>query len=141
MSQLVRQDGLNSRIKGAAAELQVAQKLLLLGNKVAKPLVDDGFDYLVLIEEKWERVQVKLAGMHCSSKEYRYCKLDLTSGRKNYKEYCLNFDLLAIVFEDKFWLIPSDKIKGRYLVLTKNYNNYLVPNSRVLGSSPSWGAK
>lgn len=126
MGKLTKQDGLNSTIKGQIDELEFIQKCLSLGFKVAKPIIDIGCDYIILLSNSWVSVQVKHLGNHKPNKKNSYKRLDLTSGKYSAQEYTKNFDFLAVVDQDKVWLIPSSELKSRYLLLNSHMDQYLL---------------
>ncbi len=118
---------MDNRRKGTISELNFAAKALELGWDVCTPLIDEkGYDYVINRGQNWETVQVKTATLYEKRPGYWYTVCDFTNGRGNPRDL-QKFDLLAVVLENRCWLIPINEIPGsRYISMTLKLDKYLI---------------
>ena len=134
----------SKHIKGAASELKAQQWFLENDYQVFTPLIQQSIaDCIVYKDGVFSKVQVKTA-YTMDSGDYNYLLVRL--GRSQHSRQGLRtrtydpandddcFDILFVVYEDKQWLIPADKIpKGKMTVYFNgqgrngwNSDNYIV---------------
>ena len=108
---------------GKAGDLRVASELLLRGCDVFLTIVDSGSD---LVLGNGKRIQVKTARRHYFTQKGEYqCSRYTFSfkawqrNEKHYKCHALenvDFVILWAVEDDVFFIIPAEKVRGKYSV-------------------------
>ena len=106
---------------GRAGDLRVASELLLRGCDVYLTLVDSGSD---LVLGNGKRIQVKTARRHYfqQGRQYSRYTFSFKSWQKkenHYKRHALenvDFVILWAVEDNTFFIIPADKIRGKYSI-------------------------
>jgi hypothetical protein len=96
---------------GAAAELFTAYRLTELGHSVYFPtLTQSKCDLVVEIDGGFKKVQVKKA-TKSEARGHQFIQVRLGGcGRQEYVDG--DFDLLAMVYEERLWLFPWEFVKG-----------------------------
>lgn len=102
-----------STTAGIAAELLVAAHLMRLGHQVARPLAPNGKYDLVVLDRCGiaERVQVKVGWRKANG------AIQFSLRRKTAKYYMNSFETLALVHEDRLWLIPWQHVFGMHTLV------------------------
>jgi len=117
-----------SLLTGKAGELQVASQLALRGFNVHFPLVDYGYD---LVIDGGVRIQVKTARLVVRSGMYKdqgayWFKLAKSMKRAKSKTWQSrprifsersDFVVLWGIDQNRFWVVPSERVDGRQLVV------------------------
>ena len=106
---------------GRAADLRVASELLIRGYEVFLTMVDSGTD---LVLGNGKKVQVKAAHRVMKGKKSYYPDYTFAfkSWRKKEGKYephglqDVDFAILWAVDDNKFFIIPTDIIRGKYTV-------------------------
>ena len=105
---------------GRAAELRVASELLLMGNEVFLTMVDSGAD---LVLGNGKRIQVKAAHRVVKGKrDYADYTFSFKSWRRQQGKYeahkleSIDFIVLWAVDDNRFFVVPSQEIRGQYSV-------------------------
>lgn len=97
---------------GSAAELYVAYRLTSLGCPVYFPaMTQSKCDLVVEIEGTLKKVQVKKATKsYANGHPFIQIRLD---GKDRSKYVDGDFDVLAMVYEERIWLFPWEFVKGK----------------------------
>ena len=138
---------LSTHFQGEITELEVAESFLKLGYQVCKPLVSDSrYDFIVDIDHKLYRIQVKTASL---SKNEDYIEFHTESSHTNtkgtiYHTYSAeDVDYFATVYNHQCYLVPIEKVGSRSFRLrlkptkngqTKNINfaeNFKLENTFI----------
>lgn len=138
---------LSTHFQGEITELEVAESFLKLGYQVCKPLVSDSrYDFIVDIDHKLYRIQVKTASL---SKNEDYIEFHTESSHTNtkgtiYHTYSAeDVDYFATMYNHQCYLVPIEKIGSRSFRLrlkptkngqTKNINfaeNFKLENTFI----------
>ncbi len=138
---------LSTHFQGEITELEVAESFLKLGYQVCKPLVSDSrYDFIVDIDHKLYRIQVKTASL---SKNEDYIEFHTESSHTNtkgtiYHAYSAeDVDYFATVYNHQCYLVPIEKVGSRSFRLrlkptkngqTKNINfaeNFKLENTFI----------
>lgn len=98
--------------RGAAAELKAAARLAELGYIIYYPLLTQSKADLVIERDgKFQKVQVKRATRsEAGGNPFIQIRLG-GAGRLDYTDG--DFDVLAMVYEDRLWLLPWGMVKGK----------------------------
>lgn len=138
---------LSTHFQGEITELEVAESFLKLGYQVCKPLVSDSrYDFIVDIDHKLYRIQVKTASL---SKDEDYIEFHTESSHTNtkctiYHTYSAeDIDYFATMYNHQCYLVPIEKVGSRSFRLrlkptkngqTKNINfaeNFKLENTFI----------
>lgn len=105
--------GTKQHTTGVTSELFVAYKLAQRGYKIYFPFLTQSKADLIIEDTKgnFTKVQVKTA-TKSSAKENEFIQIRLGGcGRTEYKEG--DFDFLAMVYGERWWLLPWDLVKDK----------------------------
>lgn len=138
---------LSTHFQGEITELEVAESFLKLGYQVCKPLVSDSrYDFIVDIDHKLYRIQVKTASL---SQDEDYIEFHTESSHTNtkctiYHTYSAeDIDYFATMYNHQCYLVPIEKVGSRSFRLrlkptkngqTKNINfaeNFKLENTFI----------
>ena len=138
---------LSTHFQGEITELEVAESFFKLGYQVCKPLVSDSrYDFIVDIDHKLYRIQVKTASL---SKYEDYIEFHTESSHTNtkgtiYHTYSAeDIDYFATMYNHQCYLVPIEKVGSRSFRLrlkptkngqTKNINfaeNFKLENTFI----------
>jgi len=108
---------LSTHFQGEITELEVAESFLKLGYQVCKPLVSDSrYDFIVDIDHKLYRIQVKTASL---SNDEDYIEFHTESSHTNtkgtiYHAYSAeDIDYFATIYNHQCYLVPIEKVGSR----------------------------
>ena len=102
-------ENLNSQTKGRITELKVANAFLELGYIISQPLVDTRYDYLVEINNKIYKIQVKTASLYNGCIKFSTANTHTNTQGTVRKTYKNEIDFFATIYENKCYLIPVDE--------------------------------
>lgn len=119
----------NTRIKGELTELKCQMYCLEKGYIVSKPIVDNArYDLLIDIDNKIYKIQIKTS--RWMSEEHEgiifNCKSQhsISNGNKIMKYSPDEIDFFMTEFENRFYLIPCDKVRGEMRLRFKPTKNH-----------------
>lgn len=110
--------------KGAVNELKAMNYYLGKGCQVYTPICQQGVvDFIVDSGTDLAKVQVKTATwVKSGNHKYLQCRTRLTNKYQSRKPYEL-YDILFIIYENKYWEIPSYSIKSSNISLENTGEN------------------
>ena len=113
---------LSTEEKGYSTELFVAAKLIRLGFNVSNPLAPYRYDLVIEKEGKFQRIQIKYSD---SFKERETETIRFIIFRKGLStNYSKDFDILVLVSEKSWWIIPANIVDGKKELSITNGGKY-----------------